>query len=282
LKKVLKEDKRMQKPVSASCGRWVCGVLLSAAASSCASVTAVPVDPLTWKAKMDAPEGIPYYLPRPYLLVTEVPVETPPPKAQQEEGKGGAAAKAAPGKGTSADKSAPPADDAMKKATPAPDDGSGTSPSPASDQSFGMFTKQYGVKLIYLPDYEHPMLLRQRAGIGSTTLKPTLQNGWMLTALDSSADSKTAETLASIGSLVSATHGGGSGGTGGSKSGGGEEAKGAPPPAKALPPGLYRLVVSPKGVVVDICQVARFESTGVLAALDLQACAAKDKKAKTE
>jgi hypothetical protein len=147
-----------------------------------------------------------------------------------------------------------------------------------------MFTKQYGVKLIYLPDYEHPMVLRQRAGFGSTTLKPTLQNGWMLTALDSSADSKTAETLASIGTILSATHGGGSGGTGGSKdkSGGAPEVKGAPPPAKALPPGLYRLVVTPKGLVVDVCQVARFDSTGVLAALELEACAAKDKKAQTQ
>ncbi len=248
------------------CSGVVCATVLSAVVAGCASVTAVPVDPATGQAKKDGAHGIPYFLPRPYLLVTEVPVDTPAVPTDKGDGKGGGAA----------DKGA-----GIDKKPAATDDGSGTAPSPTSDQSFGMFTKQYGVKLIYLPDYEHPMVLRQRAGFGSTTLKPTLQNGWMMTALDSSADSKTAETLASIGTILSATHGGGSGGTGGQKdkSGGAAETQGAPPPAKALPPGLYRLVVTPKGAVVDVCQVARFDSTGVVGAVDLQACAAKDKKA---
>jgi hypothetical protein len=244
------------------------------AVSACASVTAIPIDVGSRAAKAGAVEGIPYYLPRPYLLVTEVPVETPAPNAGGAAG--GAAAAAAGAKGATPSAT----DDASKKATT--DAGSGTSPSSTTDQSFGMFTKQYGVKLIYLPDYEHPMVLQQHAGIGSTTLKPTLQNGWMLTALDSSADSKTAETLASIGSILSATHGGGSSGTGASsKSGGGAEEKNAPPPPKALPPGLYRLVVTPKGVVTGVCQVARFDNTGVVNAVELQACTTKDKEAKS-
>jgi hypothetical protein len=36
-------------------------------------------------------------------------------------------------------------------------------------------------------------------------MKPTLQDGWMLTALDSSADSKMAEALTAIGSMMGAT-----------------------------------------------------------------------------
>jgi len=127
-----------------------------------------------------------------------------------------------------------------------------------------MFTKQYGVKLIYLPDYSHPMVLQQHAGLGSTTMKPTLQNGWMLTSLDSSADSKTAENLSSIAAIIGATHGG-SGGTGGTKSsqaGGG--GPGAAPTPPVLPPGLYRLYFDPRtGVLTKLCKVARFNDRGV-------------------
>jgi hypothetical protein len=128
-----------------------------------------------------------------------------------------------------------------------------------------MFTKQYGIKLIYLPDYSRPMALQQSAGIGSTTMKPTLQNGWMLTTLDSSADSKVAETLSSVASIIGAIHGG-SGGSGGSKSGGGAGggAAGAGPVPPVLPPGLYRLYFDPStGVLTKFCKVARFNQNGI-------------------
>jgi hypothetical protein len=225
--------------------------LLGCLLSGCAAVTAVPVSPTTGQEIPNAVDGIPYFLPAPYLLVMEVPNEPPAPKA----GGGGAAA------GGAAPPAAPaPTTPGDKKST---DDGSGTAPSPTTDTSFSMFTKQYGVKLIYLPDYSHPMVLRQRAGIGSTTLKPTLQNGWMLTGLDSSADSKVAETISSVGSILGATHGsGGSGSSTPSKAGGGSAGVPVVPPV--LPPGLYRLYFDPATHVLSkICQVARFTDQGV-------------------
>jgi hypothetical protein len=245
--------------------RVVCVILTSVGTvTGCASVTAFSVDPNTGQAKTDAAEGIPYFLPAPYLLVTEVPIDAAP----ESNGKQGGAA---------ADKAAPPAKpDPSKSDAPAPaQGGSGGAPSSASDTSFGMFTKQYGVKLIYLPDPSRPMVLRQHAGLGSAQMNVTLQDGWMLTSLNSAADSKTAETLASIASVIGAVYAGGSGATGTTKalkSGGagpGDNAASNPP---VLPPGLYKIVFDKSGVLSNVCQVVRFATTGIESAAMAQKC----------
>jgi hypothetical protein len=233
------------------CGILGCVAVLAGALAGCASVTAIPVDPKTGQAVPGAVPGVRYYMPSPYLLVTEVPND-PSAGPKGAGGAGGGPAPAAPAPATPTDKKAA-------------DDSSGASPSPTTDTSFSMFTKQYGIKLIYLPDYSRPMVLQQSAGIGSTTMKPTLQNGWMLTTLDSSADSKVAETLSSVASIIGATHGG-SGGSGGSKSGGaaGGGAAGEAPVPPVLPPGLYRLYFDPStGVLTKLCKVARFNQNGI-------------------
>lgn len=245
--------------------RVVYVVLTSVGAlSGCASVTAISVDPATGRAKADAAEGIPYFLPAPYLLVTEVPIDASP----ESNGKQGGAA---------ADKAAPAAkpDPSKSGAPAATQDGSGTAPSSSSDTSFSMFTKQYGVKLIYLPDPSRPMVLRQHAGIGSSQMNATLQDGWMLTSLNSSADSKTAETLASLASVIGAVYGGGSGATGTTKavkSGGGAQDENAAPNPPVLPPGLYKIVFDKSGVLTNVCQVVRFATTGIESAATAQKC----------
>jgi len=67
-------------------------------------------------------------------------------------------------------------------------------------------------------------------GIGSVTMHPTLQDGWNLTSLDSSVDTKFPETLTAVAGLVTAAIGKGAGGklliTAGSQN---------------LGPGLYRI-----------------------------------------
>ncbi|MFL9910433.1 hypothetical protein [Paraburkholderia sp. RL17-337-BIB-A] len=232
---------------------------LICALAGCASVTAIVIDPATGQAKTNAIDGIPYYQPAPYLLVTEVPLDE---QATPNGRAGGAGA-------------APSGDNKSQTGSNASQDGSGTSPSSASDTSFSMFTKQYGLKLIYLPDMSRPMVLQQHPGIGSTQLNASLQNGWMLTSISGSADSKTAETLASIGSLISAAKGGGgSGGTGSattSKKGGGRE--GNPVQTPVLPPGLYRLVFDKvTGGLINVCQVVKFSTTGIENASKADTC----------
>src|SRR3984957_21286162 len=95
------------------------------ALSGCASLAAIPVDPATGRAKADAAEGIPYFLPAPYLLVTEVPIDASP----ESNGKQGGAA---------ADKAAPAAkpDPGKSGAPAAAQDGGGTAAGAASATSF--------------------------------------------------------------------------------------------------------------------------------------------------
>jgi hypothetical protein len=90
-------------------------------------------------------------------------------------------------------------------ANPAAPTQGGSPQAPATDTSFGGSTPQYIIRLVYLPDMSKPMAMSEHTGLfGTAEMKPSLQDGWMLTSLDATADSKTAETLTAIASLVSA------------------------------------------------------------------------------
>ena len=144
-------------------------------------------------------DGIRYYLPKPYVLVTELPVAPPAPQISggpQQGGGGG-------GMNNSKDQSK----DQTPQAT--------TPTAPATDTSFSANMASYSVKLIYLPDYSHPMALQEESGLfGNVALAPNLQDGWMLTSLSSSNDSGGAAALAAVASLIGSAVGGGASGGG--------------------------------------------------------------------
>jgi hypothetical protein len=163
-------------------------LLLAFVASFAIGCAHVVSKPLQMNGQYDnaQSEGVRYYPPKPYLLVTEVPVEkaTQPADSNTDDPPSDSKSKKTP--------SQQPADDSTQGNTSKQktSGSSGASPSPTTDTSFSMFTKQYGVKLIYLPDYSHPMALSVSTGlIGSAEMKPTFQDGWMLTSLDATADS---------------------------------------------------------------------------------------------
>jgi len=63
--------------------------------------------------------------------------------------------------------------------------------------------------IVYLPDPRQQVIMQVSPldgwfGIGSASMKPTLQDGWNLTALESTVDTKVPETLTAIGGLLSA------------------------------------------------------------------------------
>lgn len=59
--------------------------------------------------------------------------------------------------------------------------------------------------LVMLPDKSEEYAITMNTGLwGTASAKPTLQDGWNLTGLDASADSKTAEVLGSIASILTA------------------------------------------------------------------------------
>jgi hypothetical protein len=232
--------------------RIVCALAVAIVVGGLAACASVDVIPLTVQGQKatDQEPGVRYYLPAPYLLVAELP---PTPTGAKDKSKPGdqpgdippdekglteSHAGAAPKPGS-------PKDGGADSGTSGP--GANNASAPVSDTSFQAGTPQYMMKLIYLPDRAHPMAMTAHSGLfGTAAMKPTLQDGWMLTALDSSADNKVAEVLTAVGSIIGAASG-----AGGAKASGGKPpsaeasfgADGKPLPKPSLPilrPGLYR------------------------------------------
>ncbi|HYV65478.1 MAG TPA: hypothetical protein VE964_04495 [Myxococcales bacterium] len=82
------------------------------------------------------------------------------------------------------------------------------------------------INVIYLPNPDQEFVIVPHAGLGSVAFKPTLQDGWNLTAIDSTVDSKGVDLLNAIASFIP---------------GAGKAAGGAPEAAPTCPIGLYRL-----------------------------------------
>jgi hypothetical protein len=61
-------------------------------------------------------------------------------------------------------------------------------------------TLQYSV--IWMPDLSQEYVIQVKSGLGSVTFNPTLENGWNLTGLNATADSKTAELLTALTGFV--------------------------------------------------------------------------------
>ncbi|WP_233886396.1 hypothetical protein [Paraburkholderia flagellata] len=253
-------------------------VIVVAGVSGCAGISAIPL------TKDGAPtgqqEGFRYYVPKPYLLVVEMPAATtdgtdtaqnPIQPAPANPASPGGAPPAAAGGGappvigainpqpaqpvqpaqhakhggqpparTHAAGAAAPASDTTGKGG-APSGTSDANTASTGDTSFYVASSNsnYVIKLIYLPDYSHPMAVSVHSGlIGTSSIQLGFQNGWMLTSLNGSSDNKVAETLASVASIIGSIKGvGGGGGTTGG--GGGHAAGGAYAPPQILLPGLY-------------------------------------------
>jgi hypothetical protein len=238
---------------------------------ACASVDVKPLDADGNKVKSGADAGLRYYIPKPYLLVMRLPPDTPAgaqsdvtvqdPVADHATSAPPPASHPAPG-GSSSGHSAPTAaahpnsssgaPDTPSKNSPAPPDSSAPAAGVASTQ-FSASNSRYVAKLVYLPDLSRPMAISTTTGLGAVTLGASLQEGWMLTSLQTSSDSKTAEILTAIAAGIGATHGGGGGGGTGGK----QQPGGGP---NTLPPGLYMFDYGPKGTVAGLCYVTLFEA----------------------
>lgn len=196
-----------------------CAVVSSLCA--CASIDSIPLNADGTAAS--GVHGVRYYLPKPYLLVTELPSApnpisktanpgNPAPLAAGGGGHGGGGGGGDGGGGNGGGQQGGNSQGTQPQ-TAAP------SSSPA-DTSFSATMAQYAVKIVYLPDFSHPYALQMSAGLfGTASFAPSLTDGWMLTSLNGSSDNSS--MLSAIASMVG---GGGSSGGGG---GGGKTAAGA-------------------------------------------------------
>jgi hypothetical protein len=196
-------------------------------------------------AKPEAPHGAVYYLPKPYLLVAQMPAPAARPSTEAPD--------PAPPPGTSSGAAVFPhsyGGEGDPKADSKDDASPADTASPTSDFSFGGASNGYILKLVYLPDLTRPMAMSMQAGLGTASLKPTLVNGWALTGFDATADSKTAEILASVAQVIGAWKNPGNKDTGGtdtSTKGGGA--------SQLLRPGLYEFHYDQFGRLVALCPI---------------------------
>src|ERR1043165_8063979 len=143
----------------------------------CAGVTAISLEADCYAAVPRAAPGFRYFLPRPYLLVTELPEASSAPS--------GPIIKDINPPGFVNPPGTPPPGAEPKGGDKGGDGGGQTTASagaPSSNTSFMASTANYMVKLIYLPDYSRPMAVTMNAGLlGTASMNLTLQDGWMLT-----------------------------------------------------------------------------------------------------
>jgi hypothetical protein len=127
-----------------------------------------------WFDRIFAPRGIPYYLPRPYLMVTKNLVLTA--KTETET----TVKKSEDGKQTETN---------TVVTTTGP-----TAQSEAGDT--------YTCEIVYLPDLNEKYLLRFNRGAGTQENSFTLQDGWKLTGINTKADAETAETITAVATVM--------------------------------------------------------------------------------
>jgi hypothetical protein len=157
----------------------------------CTTVSVTPIDSEGTK-KVGKVDGIPFYRPKPYLLVAEmnkdcqakfdVKINNQNLTIQGQDD-------------SQTNDSEPPIEKAL------------------SNTSFEFAGNENGffAKLIYLPDYAHGYALSINSWwriFGIAEVSPTLQDGWMLVNLNEKTDSQTPETLNSIASIVAAARSG--------------------------------------------------------------------------
>jgi len=126
------------------------------------------------KLSSEKDEGIPYYLPKPYLLITRGLSATvyKPKVTETVTEKGG-----------------------TKTTTTVTEQAAVT---PNTDKA------AYSMEIVYLPDLRDKYGITIKPGSGTSDTKITLENGWKLTSLAEISDTKIAETIKATAELVSA------------------------------------------------------------------------------
>lgn len=149
--------------------------------------------PLSKEAREKTPgKGIPYYLPRPYLVVTKnlafVPSENEEPKSNQDTGSAS---------GQDANQSS------GKKDTVKTDSSNKNNNTVVKTTASG--EDVYSMQVIYLPDPNQKYALYSNRGTGVYDASATFVDGWKLIGLNTKSDAKTVETIQAIGSTIKET-----------------------------------------------------------------------------
>ncbi len=239
----------------------ICGL---AVLSGCAHIR---VDHVDAKGAKSSGQEEGFYVPRlmPYLIVMDLPPKSPTGSSGNGQQKnnlvqsGGGSGPSKPSSGSSSQKSdSGNSDNSSTK--------SGGTPGSASDLGFGVETKQYVAKLVYLPDFSHQQVISASAGLfGTVSLAPQLQDGALVSLNGSADNSKMVDVLTA---LISAGTSAASGGASGAASAASKAAQNKslgniPAPSTFLLPGLYRFEYNEDGFLIGLRKMTGFcDATG--------------------
>jgi hypothetical protein len=239
-------------------GTSLLGLLLLTA---CASVSIEPLDASGNVDYTKAP-GLRYYMPKPYLLVTVIPGDKPTVDPHHARIRNDAPSAVRPEAGTPPDNN-----NGNNNGDGTPKPAQTGSPSSNSDLSYQIGNTTYLLKLVYLPDMSKTMAINITPSIlGTSSMQPTLADGWMLTSLQASADNTKA--LDDMTTLASAILGGGAKTASPTNSNPVKPkltASDGPPNElpPALSPGLYEFIYYPNGVLQGLCAISAFSTNGI-------------------
>lgn len=156
--------------------------------TGCARVEITKVFP---KDERDKMEGIRFYRPDPYLLVTK----GVPPVQSASGGQGGGEQPAGGGGKT------PKENDKPKTQTKKAD------PTDAEPVASPYNPEQLYVQVIWLPNFQEAYAIKPRSGIGTIDSTIQLKDGWQLTQFGGKIDTKVPETITAVGSLLASVAG---------------------------------------------------------------------------
>jgi|GEM_PF-6078675 len=127
-------------------------------------------------------EGIPYFLPRPYLLVTKNFARLDPPALEPDGEEDGERKNGKNGQKESRVRSS-------------------QGPSARSD---GAVADRFGYQVVYLPDPCQKYALVYERGIGTLESKIQLEDGWRFTGSELATDTRTPETIEAVAKVLEA------------------------------------------------------------------------------
>lgn len=150
-------------------------------------LVAVPISD-TAKKEMNKIEGIPYYIPRPYLLITRnIEISSELVNQIQTDSKTGVYSE-------KPDEESPPVSSVEKTAQ--------------KDQGGYHMKPVYHFKIIYLPDLTRQYALKQKGiAFSKSSLKYELENGWMFKGTEITSESQVPQIIDSVANGVSSVFG---------------------------------------------------------------------------
>jgi hypothetical protein len=75
----------------------------------------------------------------------------------------------------------------------------------ASEKGPNASANKVQFSIVWMPDLSQEYIIQAKPGLGSVSFNPTLENGWNLTGLNATADSKAAELLTALAGFIPKT-----------------------------------------------------------------------------